>query len=336
LHEIFSDVRPTEDQAVWRDDAPTRAPDDTASLLAEVLRDLSTPQKTLPCRLFYDDVGSRLFDRITKTPEYYPTRTELDLLADHLGEISDLVGPDADLVELGSCNELKARLLLRCLERPRTYVPIDVAANSLAAAAQRLRATFPTLEVAPMVADFTSLEALPTGVARRHRTLFYFGGSTIGNFAPNAAVMLLASWRALAPSSSLLIGVDLRKATARLEAAYNDSAGYTAAFNLNILAHLNARLGADFEVARFEHVAYYDEAQGRVEMHLRSRADQLVQIGPAKLRFRAGETIHTENSYKYTPESFQQLASRAGFRPLRCWVDTEGLFSLHYLKGDAQ
>jgi dimethylhistidine N-methyltransferase len=300
--------------------------------LQDALAGLKGPRKTLPCKYFYDAAGSQLFDLICETPEYYPTRTELALLRESLDEIAFLAGPGADVVELGSCNSSKGRLLLKGLHAPRSYIPVDVSAAALRTAAREMQEAFPTVKVRPLAADFTAIEALPISQGDGGRVLFYFAGSTIGNFEPEAAVRFLLRLRALAPAGAVLIGVDLRKPRDILERAYNDAAGYTAAFNKNLLLHANRRLGADFDVDAFEHRAFYAEDLGRIEMHLCSRRDQTVRIGGETVRFRRGETIHTECSYKYTVEAFQKLARGAGFTPQCCWVDAQRLFSLHYLR----
>jgi dimethylhistidine N-methyltransferase len=299
---------------------------------ADVLAGLSSPQRTLPCKYLYDATGSALFDKITTTPEYYPTRTEIGILRDRLAEIAELVGFGADVVELGGCNPQKARLLLAGLDEPRYYVPIDVAAAGLTAAARRMVAEFPGLRVWPLAADFAALDALPTPIASGGHTLYFFPGSTVGNFAPADAVALLANLRVLARHASLLIGVDLVKDKATLERAYNDASGYTAAFNLNILAHVNRRLSGNFDPDAWEHLAFYDEARQRIEMHLRSRRTQTVTIAGRQLTILKDETIHTECSYKHTVPGFQALAARAGFQAVRAWTDPDERFSVHYLR----
>ncbi len=298
-----------------------------ADLRAEVLAGLGSDPKRLTPKLFYDARGSHLFDAITALPEYYPTRTEVGILRACRSELAELLGPAAVLVEPGGGNGLKARLLLDVLDA-LAYVPIDIARQHLFNAAAGLAADYPAIEVHAVCADFSrplELPALPEG----GRRVAFFPGSSIGNFEPAAAVELLARLAELVgPGGALLIGADLVKEAVRLEAAYDDVQGVTAAFNLNVLARLNRELDADFDLARFSHHARYDHAAQRVEMHLVSRVAQRVALHGRAIHFDAGESIHTESAYKYTPEGFHDLAARAGFRPWREWLDPEGLFAV--------
>jgi L-histidine Nalpha-methyltransferase len=294
-------------------------------LREDVIAGLSLPQKALPPKYFYDAAGSRLFERICRLPEYYVTRAELSLMRAHLGAIARFAGKGCELVEYGSGESLKTRLLLRAL-RPAAYVPIDISAPALAQAARRLAREFPWLKVLPVCGDFSRPIELPRPRARR---VVYFPGSTIGNLDPEEAHAFLAMTRDLA--GRMLVGVDLRKDPNLLHAAYNDSRKVTAAFNLNLLARINRELGADFDLRRFSHYAFYNAAAGRIEMHLVSLARQSVRVGGHRFRFDRGESIHTENSYKYSVEGFRALAARAGYAGKKAWTDRKGLFALHGL-----
>ncbi len=306
----------------------------THETLDDVRRGLRAQPKRLPCKYFYDERGSALFDRITETAEYYPTRAETEILRTHAAEIAALVGPEAALVDIGSSNCQKARILLQAMERPKHYAAVDVSREAMIDSCVRLHDYFPELRLWPVTADFTAKVSLPRAVVESRSVLLYFAGSTIGNFDPFAAVRLMMRFRKLAPQPALLIGVDLVKDRQTLERAYNDAQGYTAAFNLNVLHHLNRRLGPTFEPERFEHVAYFDEDHERIEMHLRSRCDQEVTVGDLRVHLRKGETIHTESSHKYTIAGFRALARMAGFRCERTWTDSAQRFSLHYLVSD--
>jgi L-histidine N-alpha-methyltransferase len=302
-------------------------PDDT--FLADVLRGLSRPQKLLPCKYFYDERGSQLFEAICRTPEYYPTRTELAIMRRHAAEMAGLLGARRVVVELGSGSGWKTRLLLRHLPRPAAYVPVDVSSECLMRFAAELRGEFPDVEVAPVAADFTRHFEVPDAPFPDDRRAVYFPGSTIGNFETDEARRLLARMAELCgPDGALLIGIDLVKALDVLEAAYNDRQGVTAAFNLNLLQRINRELGADFDLSSFRHRAFYDEALGRIEMHLVSTRPQTVRVGGRAFRFEAGETIHTENSHKYAVAGFASLAGAAGWRLGRTWTDADALFAV--------
>lgn len=298
-----------------------------------VVAGLSTRQKTLPCKFFYDAEGSQLFDRICDLPEYYPTRTECGILEDKAGEIAASLGPQARIVELGSGAGIKIRLLLAALDRPAAYVPVDISREHMIAAATDLSRTFPELRIAPVCADYTKPFALPATGGAAGVTAGFFPGSTIGNLTPTEAVSFLARMRRLlGPGSAMVIGVDVPKSRTVLEAAYDDAAGVTAAFNLNLLHRINRELHADFDVERFDHRAWWNEEQSRIEMHLVSRDRQTVRIGDRQFSFEPEETIHTENSYKYSVEDFHALAQRAGYRPDEVWTDGRKLFSVHLLR----
>jgi L-histidine Nalpha-methyltransferase len=292
----------------------------------DVIAGLSLPQKTLPPKYFYDDAGSRLFERICRLPEYYLTRAELALTRRHLPSIARFAGRGCELIEYGSGESLKTRLLIRAL-RPAAYLPVDISEAALRGAAERLSREFPWLEIVPVNGDFSRPLELPRARARR---LVYFPGSTIGNLTPEEAHAFLAMTRGQA--ARMLVGVDLRKDANVLHAAYNDSRRVTAAFNLNLLARINRELGADFDLKRFAHYAFYNAAAGRIEMHLVSLERQTVRIARQRFNFDAGESIHTENSYKYSIEGFRVLAARAGYEAKKAWTDAKGLFALHGLE----
>jgi dimethylhistidine N-methyltransferase len=294
-------------------------------LKEDVIAGLSLPQKSLPPKYFYDAAGSRLFERICRLPEYYLTRAELALTRRHLASIARFAGKGCELVEYGSGEGLKTRLLIRAL-RPAAYLPVDISAAALRSAAQRLSREFPWLRIAPVHGDFSRPLELPASRARR---VAYFPGSTIGNLTPDEAHAFLAMTRGQA--GRMLVGVDLKKDASILHAAYNDSRRVTAAFNLNLLARINRELGADFDLRRFSHYAFYNAPLGRIEMHLVSLARQTVRVGRHRFGFDAGESIHTENSYKYSVEEFRALAREAGFEGRKVWMDRKGLFALHGL-----
>ena len=295
-------------------------------LKQDVIAGLSLPQKTLPPKYFYDEAGSRLFERICRLPEYYLTRAELSLTRAHLASIARFAGRRCELIEYGSGESLKTRLLIRAL-RPAAYLPVDISEAALRGAAARLSREFPWLEIVPVNGDFSRPIELPRARAPR---LVYFPGSTIGNLTPEEAHAFLVMTRGQA--ARMLVGVDLRKDANVLHAAYNDSRRITAAFNSNLLARINRELGADFDLKRFAHYAFYNAAAGRIEMHLVSLARQTVRIGRHRFHFDAGESIHTENSYKYSVEGFRALAARAGYEAKKLWTDAKGLFALHGLQ----
>ena len=301
------------------------------AVLADALAGLCAPRKTLPAKLFYDPEGCRLFGLITELPEYYVTRTERALLDAVAPEVAGGVAPDAVLVEYGASDEAKALLLLDATDRFSAYVPIDVAGPELALLAARLRASHPRLDVRPVTADFLSPLALPEALAGRPR-LGFFPGSTIGNLDPDAAGTFLRQVRAtLGDGARFLVGADLRKDPAVLVPAYDDAQGVTAAFNRNILRRLNREAGADFDPDAFAHRALWNDRLGRIEMHLVSLRPQEVRLGGRRLRFEAGETIHTENSYKHTIDGLRALAAEAGWTVLRVWTDPAAMFSIHLL-----
>jgi dimethylhistidine N-methyltransferase len=296
-----------------------------------VIDGLSHPQKTLPCRFFYDARGSELFEEITRLPEYYPTRTETAILEQHAAEMAEAVPAGGVLVELGSGSSLKTEILLRHLPQLAAYVCIDVSETALAAAGVRLASRFPALDVRPIVGDFSRAVTLPSDLAGRPKTGF-FPGSTIGNLTAAEAVQLLAALRtSLAPAARLIVGADLKKDARLLHTAYNDAQGVTAAFNLNLLARINRELAGTFDLDAFRHEAVYNPRQGRIEMYLRSTRPQTATVLGRRFSFATGERIHTESSCKYTTGEFQALARAAGWQPGRVWTDQAALFSVHEL-----
>ena len=300
-------------------------------MAAEVLRGLRQPRKAIPPKYFYDAEGSRLFDAITRLPEYYLTRTEVAILQANSGAIARRVAANGCLVEYGSGSSAKVRLLLDACQ-PAAYVPVDISKEHLAQAAQAIANDHPALAVHATCADYTAPFLLPPAVAELPR-IGFFPGSSIGNFDPAAAeAFLVAAARTLGSGSCLVIGVDAKKEQDVLHRAYNDAAGVTAAFNRNLLRHLNAALGADFNVDGFEHRAVYNAAAGRVEMYLDATRDQVVSINGERVRFTRGEALHTENSYKYAPDEFLAKAERAGFRCLDLWTDPRRYFMVLVLQ----
>jgi len=295
---------------------------------------LSGPPHRISPKYFYDAEGSRLFDRICELPEYYPTRTELEILERHVPEMARLAGPGAEIVEFGAGSLRKVRLLLDAFEAPARYVPIDISGEHLRDAAAVLRREHPAMEVQPLVADYTQGLQLPP--AQQGRRVGFFPGSTIGNFTPEEALAFLGHAAELLRGGALLLGVDLVKDPQVLHAAYNDAAGVTAAFNLNLLARANRELGTDFQLRQFAHYAFYNAPLQRIEMHLVSRARQAVELGGEHFVLEEGETLHTENSYKFTMKGVRALAQRAGFRPGPVWTDAEGLFGVHWLYAPAR
>ena len=306
------------------------AADDTDFATA-VLDGLSKPGKSLPCRFFYDARGSELFEEITRLPEYYPTRTEAAILKANAVEMADGIPDGGVLVEFGSGSSLKTEILLKRLPKLHAYVSIDVSESALRDAKQRLGRRFPKLDVRCVVGDFSKPTTLPRDLAGTHKTGF-FPGSTIGNLKPSEAAHLLKVFRnVLSPGGRLIVGVDLKKDPRTLVQAYNDAAGVTAAFNLNLLVRINRELGGTFNLDSFRHEAIYNPREGRIEMHIESMRHQEVQVLGRRIRFKAGERIHTENSYKYSIGQFQDLARSAGWAARRTWTDKNNLFSVHEL-----
>jgi len=316
--------------------ARTRSPSakpasEAVSFAQDVVMGLSARPKWMSAKHFYDAEGSRLFERIMGLPEYYPTRSEMSVLREHASAIADMIPEGAALVEFGSGSNAKIRLLLDAAPKLSAYVPVDISAEYLEEQAAELRRDFPTLDILPVAADFTKRFELPAKLRSRPRAGF-FPGSTIGNFEPLAAVSFLRNAaRVLGRGAVMIVGVDLVKDPATLHAAYNDRDGVTATFNLNLLARINRELGADFDLGQFEHRAFYEPQRQRIEMHLVSRKQQKVSINGKTFEFESGETIHTENSYKYTPEGFAALAQQAGWLERALWIDAGGNFSVRAL-----
>jgi dimethylhistidine N-methyltransferase len=306
-----------------------------ADFRADVVRGLSARPRTLSAMYFYDQAGSQLFDRICELEEYYPTRTEISILDESVDEICAALGPRVMLVEFGSGSSQKIRLLLDHLDDPAGYVPVDISKDHLVEAAAAIARDYPRLEVRPVCADFTEPVPMPLLDKAARRRVVFFPGSTIGNFERADSRHLLESVREdCGAGGGLLIGVDLRKDPDVLHAAYDDREGVTAAFNLNLLERINRELGADFELEQFEHVARWDDKAGRVEMHLRARRDQVVSLDEHTWEFEQGETIHTENSHKWSVDEFAELAASAGLSLEQVWTDPERLFSVHLYRVD--
>ncbi len=298
-----------------------------------VLYGLARMPKSIPPMYFYDARGSALFEAICRLPEYYPTRTETAILLRHAGDIATRIGPDAHLIEYGSGGLQKVRPLLDALQTPAAYTPVDISAEHLDAAAQRLALEYPAIEVTAIVADYSRPFSVPAPKRPARTRTALFLGSTIGNFAPDEALgFLRQAARRLSGGGCLLLGADLRKDPVRLHAAYNDASGVTAQFNLNLLTRINREFHGTFDLASFDHYAFYNPGPGRIEMHLVSRKAQRVSVAGRSFGFNQGESVHTENSYKFTIEGLQGVARRAGFEPEHVWLDDEELFSLHLLR----
>lgn len=301
---------------------------------AAVIAGLGATPKTLPCKYFYDQRGSALFDRICNLDEYYVTRTEIGLLERYAGEMAALMGDGCHLIEFGSGSPRKVPLLLDALSDIAAYTAIDISREHLLSSTRALAEARPMLEVNAICADYTAPLDLPPPKSRPDaKPAVYFPGSSVGNFDPDGArTFLRRTAKMLRAGGELMIGVDLKKDLDILHAAYNDRDGVTAAFNLNVLERINTELGANFDIDAFSHDAFYNAQQGRIEMNLRSLCTQSVRLGRLEFGFADGERIHTENSYKYTVEEFQQLAGDAGFVPVHVWLDDDRLFSIHYLR----
>ncbi|NCT81955.1 MAG: L-histidine N(alpha)-methyltransferase [Comamonadaceae bacterium] len=315
--------------APWHEPQPHG---DHAQFAADLHAALCRSPKAISPKYFYDEAGSRLFERICDLPEYYPTRTELALLQAHAADMAAQLGPQVQLVEYGAGALRKVRRLLDRMPRDGVqFVPVDISGPHLLAACSDLAADYPGLAIQPLVADFTRPHALPPCPAGSRRVGF-FPGSSIGNFTPAEADAFLRLAAAELAGGGLLIGIDLEKDPSLLHAAYNDAAGVTAAFNLNLLARARRELGAEFPADGFEHLAFYNPAYRRVEMHLRARRPLLLHLGDTAYAFDEGETLHTEHSHKYTVSGFQAMAARAGFAPGKAWTDQNGWFALLWLE----
>jgi dimethylhistidine N-methyltransferase len=304
------------------------------SFAQDVIAGLTQRPKKLSPKYFYDETGSKLFEQITLLPEYYPTRTELRILRDRGAEIAAAIPSDAALVEFGAGATTKVRLLLK-QSSFKAYVPVDISGDFLNGQASALRADFPDLAVHPVTADFTKPFELPPEVKEMPKVGF-FPGSTIGNFDPDEASAFLRSARAiLGDGATMIVGVDLEKDERVLHEAYNDAAGVTGQFNLNVLARINRELGGNLDLAGFEHSAIYNRKRHRIEMHLISRRPQTIRVLDHTATFKTGETIHTESSYKYSIERFTALALTSGWSPRASWTDPDGMFSVHALVAEA-
>ena len=299
--------------------------------LQEIVAGLQQDEKMISPKYFYDERGSQLFDQITTLPEYYPTETELGIMRENIAEIATLIGPQASLIEYGSGSSLKTRVLLEHLNDQAVYVPVDISEEHLLESARLIRAEFPDLEVLPVVADFTKRFQLPDPTVMPLRNIVYFPGSTIGNFAHAAACELLkVMYHEAGENGAMLIGVDLQKDPSVIERAYNDSAGVTAKFNLNMLRHLNREFGSDFDLDSWEHEAQYNQSEGRVEIRLVNAEQQTVNINGSSIVVEQGEGILTEYSHKYTLQGFAKMAQGAGFKVERVWTDPNKLFTVQY------
>ncbi len=305
----------------------------SGSFLDAVVAGLSAPRKTLPAKFFYDERGSKLFEEITNLPEYYQTRTEMALLADIAPALKKMIPRGSKLIEFGSGSTEKVRILIDKVEQFNTYVPIDISRDYLKMEAKDLASDHPNLKIIAICADYTKPFPMPDGISGGSDCTGFFPGGTIGNMLPTeAAGFLRLAGSLLGRGAGFIIGVDLKKDPAILHAAYNDAKGVTAAFNMNVLLRINAELGGDFDLANFRHRALYNALESRIEMHLVSLADQVVSVGGTSFNFLKGETIHTENSYKYNVGEFQALAKSAGMEPVNAWWDDDWLFSVHFLQ----
>ena len=302
-----------------------------SDFLADAITGLSSNQRSLPCKYFYDERGAALFQKICELPEYYITRTEIDILDRNRAEIASHLGPNMGLIGLGTGAGTKTRILIEALENPAVYIPVDISEKQLRESTALFQKIFPDLEILPVCADYLQPVMLPSPRQKPARNVVYFPGSTIGNFEPDEAVQFLHRVANVCQENGgLLIGADLKKDPLVLEAAYNDRAGVTAQFNLNLLTRLNRELGADFDPESWRHRAVYNSDAGRVEMYLISEIDQFVHLDEQKFHFRRSEKIITEFSYKYAPEEFARLAGKAGFRFVRMWTDNARLFGVFY------
>jgi dimethylhistidine N-methyltransferase len=303
----------------------------SAEFLADVIVGLSADPPTVPCKYFYDARGAALFQKICELPEYYVTRTEIDILDRSRADIASQLGPNIQLIGLGTGAGTKTRILIEALQHPAVYIPVDISEKQLLESTALFRKIFPDLEILPVCADYLQPVVLPSPRRKPARNIVYFPGSTIGNFDPDEAVQFLTRVANVCRGAGgLLIGVDLKKDRQVLEAAYNDSSGVTAQFNLNLLQRINRELGADFVLEQWRHRAIYNSHAGRIEMHLISEADQFVQLNGQRFHFRRGDKIVTEFSYKYSPDEFAAFAARAGFHFVRMWTDDRALFGVFY------
>ena len=299
--------------------------------IAAIINGLRQPRKTISPKYFYDEAGSQLFEEITQLPEYYLTDVELAIMERHIDEMAALIGESASLIEFGAGSGMKTRLLLEHMHEPAAYVPVDISEEHLLENQRSIQKDFPDIEVLPVPADFLHPFDLPEPATPPLRNVVYFPGSTIGNFERDAAVGLLeVMYEEAGEDGALLIGADLKKDPDVIRAAYNDSAGITARFNLNMLEHLNREFGATFDVDAFGHRATYDKENGRVVMELVSQRDQVVEIGDVRIPIARDEAITTEYSHKYALEEFADMVAAAGFATAKVWTDSKSWFSVHY------
>lgn len=305
-----------------------------AHLLSEVLVGLSKSQKSINPKYLYDKKGSEIFEEIAKLPEYYPTRTESQILKKYAKQISSFIGSNSLIIEPGSGSGEKIKYLLPHLKNILGFVPIEISKQTLLRMTDEFMVLFPEIKIIPVCADFTQQLEFPISInAKGTKKVIFFPGSTIGNFHPVDAINLLKSFaKIVGKSGGLLIGVDTKKSAELLRPAYDDSFGVTRDFNLNLLTRLNREINANFDLAKFEHHVVYDEMLGRIEMHLRSKIDQLVRVHQTVFRFKEGETIHTECSYKYRTDEFCELAAKARFTIKKMWMDSAKLFCVYYFE----
>ena len=301
----------------------------------DMMAALSAPVRALSPKYFYDARGSELFDAICELPEYYPTRTEIGILRHNAAEIAERIGAHAEIVEFGAGSLRKVRILIDALQKPQRFLPIDISGEHLNGAVRALQQDYPGLQVLPVIADYTQTLTLPAPMADAGMRVGFFPGSTIGNFTREEAVRFLRMAARVLRGGALILGADLIKDPGVLHAAYNDAQGVTAAFNLNLLARANRELGARFVLDQFAHSAFYNAPRQRIEMHLVSKRRQMVTLGGERFEFEEGETLHTENSHKFTIDSLRAVAVKAGFRPGPVWTDADRLFSVHWLDAPA-
>src|SRR5438874_12131694 len=310
---------------------PSAIPPATSDLLSDVIAGLSSDPRTLPCKYFYDEQGAALFQKICELPEYYITQTENYILSRYNGENKSQIGPNVELIGLGTGAGTKTRILIEALDKPAVYIPVDISEKQLRKSTAVFQKIFPNLEILPVCADYLQPVVLPSPRREAARNVVYFPGSTIGNFEPNEAMEFLRRIANVCrENGGLLIGVDLKKDQDVIEAAYNDRAGITAQFNLNLLAHMNREVGADFDLDQWRHRAIYNSSAGRIEMYLISEIDQFVHLDEHKFHFLRCEKITTEYSYKYAQEEFAALAGKVGFEFAHMWSDDARLFGVFY------
>ena len=299
----------------------------------EVRDGLATNQRTVPCKFIYDERGSELFEKICEQPEYYPTRTELKIMEESIDSMVEAIGPRARVIECGPGSGIKTKMLLDHLEDPAAYIPIEISKSALRGCFQELTREFPELEIVPVCADYTDHIDIPETEGDYERNVVYFPGSTLGNFPKDVARSFMRRSAEFAgEDGAMLLGVDLAKDPDILRKAYNDEAGVTAAFNMNLLHRMNRELGGNFDTDAFHHEAIYNPEHTRIEMHLVSEREQTVDVAGETYEFDEGQTICTEYSHKYTPEAFEELATGAGFDVRQMWTDGDNLFSIWYLE----